>query len=363
MNESSEDANQVAVLSPGKMLRKAREEKNLSTADAANELHLRPSIVSAIEQGQYDLVPGLIFLKGYVRSYARLVGLNEAKVIAVLDEELRLKQVDVEQHNNEQQKRRRGMAGLWLVLIVALVVAAFIWRDSLIALVASGGVVEPPISSEVSTAAPEIAVESPNKTMDSNSSPDSNNSTDLTVAGTVVFSKPDSTIGMPAETQKDSTTIPLSVKFGSSEPEASVESEEYRATTSGVAGDSSAESEPDFSKAPTEDTAGAEVDSTTIVAQSAELAPVESDSTNIEAGTASLDMYFRGDSWIQITDGNGKRLVSALKRQGSEISLTGKAPFKIVVGAVSVSDVRFNGKVVDYSNFKVRNNRAVLVLE
>lgn len=53
--------------------------------EAANALHLRPSIVSAIEDNNYSEVPGHIFLKGYVRSYARYVGLPEEQVLTQLD--------------------------------------------------------------------------------------------------------------------------------------------------------------------------------------------------------------------------------------------------------------------------------------
>lgn len=72
------DANSNAI---GTRLRDARIAHKLKSGDVARELHLDIDIIEAIECGDMSALPAPIFVRGYVRSYARLVGLPEDKLI------------------------------------------------------------------------------------------------------------------------------------------------------------------------------------------------------------------------------------------------------------------------------------------
>ncbi|WP_297528265.1 RodZ domain-containing protein [Thiohalobacter sp.] len=65
----------------GARLRAAREAGGLSIADVAARLHLDLKIVEALEAGDDSRLPAAIFVRGYLRSYARLVGVSEAEVL------------------------------------------------------------------------------------------------------------------------------------------------------------------------------------------------------------------------------------------------------------------------------------------
>jgi len=69
-------------LGPGLSLRQAREARNLSVADVKSALRFREGIVEALECDDYNGLPAPIFVKGYLRSYARLVGVGEGPVLA-----------------------------------------------------------------------------------------------------------------------------------------------------------------------------------------------------------------------------------------------------------------------------------------
>jgi cytoskeleton protein RodZ len=62
----------------GQMLREARESKGMSIDDVADQLNIELAKIKMIEQDEYDLeAPDAVFIRGYIRSYARLVGLSE----------------------------------------------------------------------------------------------------------------------------------------------------------------------------------------------------------------------------------------------------------------------------------------------
>ncbi len=70
-----------AVENPGKRLRIARQAKGMSLADVATHLHLNQSIVQALENNDHDRLPGPVFVRGYARNYARLLGLDDASIL------------------------------------------------------------------------------------------------------------------------------------------------------------------------------------------------------------------------------------------------------------------------------------------
>src|SRR5690606_4402542 len=72
----------------GERLRQAREQQGIAIADAAERLHILASYIKALESGRYGVLPGTVFLRGYVRSYARLLQLDADEIVAQLDREL-----------------------------------------------------------------------------------------------------------------------------------------------------------------------------------------------------------------------------------------------------------------------------------
>ena len=62
--------------SPGRQLRQAREARKLDIPHVATALRLTPGVVDAIERDDYAPLPSATFVSGYIRGYARLVGLD-----------------------------------------------------------------------------------------------------------------------------------------------------------------------------------------------------------------------------------------------------------------------------------------------
>lgn len=70
---------------PGAHLRKVREEANMSVDKVATALLLHPHTVEAIEADAYEGLPAPTFVRGYLRGYARVLGLPSAPILEMFD--------------------------------------------------------------------------------------------------------------------------------------------------------------------------------------------------------------------------------------------------------------------------------------
>ena len=66
----------------GEQLRQAREAQNITLQEIAASTKISSRALQALESEQFDQLPGGIFNKGFVRAYARYVGLDEEKMLA-----------------------------------------------------------------------------------------------------------------------------------------------------------------------------------------------------------------------------------------------------------------------------------------
>jgi cytoskeletal protein RodZ len=80
----------------GNKFRKAREKKNLSLDDVSNVTKIGSRMLQAIEEERFDQLPGGVFNKGFIRAYAKHLGLNDEE--AVNDYLLCLRQAQIDAH-------------------------------------------------------------------------------------------------------------------------------------------------------------------------------------------------------------------------------------------------------------------------
>jgi cytoskeletal protein RodZ len=66
----------------GEKLREAREERGLSVGEIAEQTRISPHYIDSIERDDYKPLPGGIFNKGFVKSFAKSVGINEQEAVA-----------------------------------------------------------------------------------------------------------------------------------------------------------------------------------------------------------------------------------------------------------------------------------------
>ncbi len=116
-----ENPQQQASQSVGTMLRMERERLGLSRAQITEMTRMRTSVVEAIENEAWDSLPPPVFVRGFLRSYAKVLGLSQEAVI-----DLYAKNVPPESPGQvpplEPSRNRRQRA--WLVLLLLVVLAA-----------------------------------------------------------------------------------------------------------------------------------------------------------------------------------------------------------------------------------------------
>lgn len=66
---------------PGRLLYQARQDLRLAPEDVAQIMHLSSKQIIALEQDDYKNLPGPTYIRGYLRSYAQLLGLSPDKVL------------------------------------------------------------------------------------------------------------------------------------------------------------------------------------------------------------------------------------------------------------------------------------------
>jgi transcriptional regulator with XRE-family HTH domain len=84
----------------GEKLRRAREERGISISEVAEQTRISPLYLKSIEADDYKPLPGGIFNKGFVRSYARYIGFDESEALADYAELMATNDVspDIDQH-------------------------------------------------------------------------------------------------------------------------------------------------------------------------------------------------------------------------------------------------------------------------
>lgn len=367
----SEEPQQPAVgISAGQQLKQAREKLGLDIKDVADAQHLRVFIIQAIEDGQYDQIDSELFLKGYVRAYAKQVRADADALIHTLDlelEPLRRERALQEQENplvdiERRRRKKRQMAKALLIIAVLGAIAFAVWKYVLEPQ-ATG---QPPMEQEQSEpqANPETEQSpQPDTEAEVEPGPEMDNSSEPEISPELAAS-PDPEISPETSPEAEiSSGLAASPEPGVSPELASssetMDSPENAPSAGSGQGPEDAVIAEDLGDAaqPNNDVAVIEpgVQADPVFEESAQPASV--------ASPTRLEMSFVSNCWVQVTDSSGARLVASLQRDGDQISVSGRAPFKVVIGAVdAVQSVRFDGEPVDLSNFRVVNNRTEFTL-
>jgi cytoskeletal protein RodZ len=70
-----------APISRGARLKSLRVKNEWSLEDVASNLNLRPEVVKALESDDYSMLPERTYVRGYLRAYARLLGIHDHEAL------------------------------------------------------------------------------------------------------------------------------------------------------------------------------------------------------------------------------------------------------------------------------------------
>lgn len=335
MNASPSDVLAAVQINPGQTLRMAREAKGMEVADAARSLNMSESMLRNVEAGAFDKLNGHTFARGYVRAYAKLLGLDQEQLVSAFDRYTGTDATGSEVRTlGRLEEPVRVSQNLMRMLSIAVLAGGalltyLVWPEKAVEkAVTEIGIEHVEVESADGTTQihmldePEDqAVAEANKTAESEPQPET---TELTAPANAVVA--------PAETAAPQViTSPAPADPVAVTPVA---------PTAAVPPAPAPAAPPVAPVAPSAPAAAAPEAAQPVVAQ----APVP-------AGQALVQVQFTADCWTQLTDADGKVLFSALKRKGDSLELAGKPPFELRLGYARGAQVSLNGQPVDVTPF------------
>lgn len=346
MTDTPETQPQAAA--PGQMLKRARESRNLTVAAIATQMNLDIRIIEALEAGDQSRLPAPIFVRGYLRGYARQVGMPEAEVLGAY------------QAQAPQEPTPKAIGRSSAPLRPALRVPMIPWRGLLLtAIVIALGLLgfsygpqllrqftgTPPVAD---VAAPETAPAS-GLELPTPEAADAGQS----IPAPVVPMPPTATA--PAADVADATgTLELALPAVAPSPERDAPAQPATEPALPADGDSAAsdtaaapaaaESTPQTAQAtPTTETTAPAGTDTAGTGAPAEAQPVAA----AAPGEVRMVFTFNAESWVEVRDAGGNKLLFDLMRKGDSREVSGKAPITAIIGNAGHVELRVNGERFD----------------
>lgn len=310
----------VPRINPGETLRKARESRGWTIAEVAGQLNLTPQRLSQIEQGAFDKLPGNTFARGYVRAYAKLLEVDQNRLVLEFDQFTGSDAAGSSVHSLNRIEEpvsysQRVLRMVSFVLLLALAGLSFFWWQE-----------------QAERRAEDLAATS--------------------LEHVEVDGADGTTQIHPLDEPEDQA-----VEAAQAESEALPPLLDESATVAAESTVSPVESTPTAAVAPATvaPPAPAPAPAVTEAVPPATPAPapaaVAAAPVQLAAGEALVSVTFIADCWTQLTDANGKVLFSALKRKGDSLALAGKAPLELRLGFARGAQVSLNGNPVDVAPF------------
>lgn len=316
----------------GERLRAAREQLGLSQQIVAERLCLKVSTVRDIEDDKAPSDLAATFLRGYIRSYARLVHVPEEELLPALAKQAPIRTAKVQPMKGyaigKSRKKRDGwlMGFTWLVLLVVIgLTGAWWWQN------------HKAQQAEINSMADQSAAPGDTPADNGQFVPLHNAGSDGSSAAAQ---------GNPAPSSDNTGTDPAQANTPASAPDNSAAPAD---NTAAVVSPGQANTDSLTNTAP----ATTSQDSGSLPAAQATTSP---------AASGDLVMNFTADCWLEVSDATGKKLFSGLQHKDSTLNLAGKAPYKLKIGAPRAVTIQFQGKPVDMSRYIRSNQVARLTL-
>ncbi len=108
----------------GETLKKAREERGLTLEEVAEKTKIRHRYLEAIEKENFEIMPGNVYVKGFIRNYARFLGLRPEPLVALFTERHAQEQpvpetIQVQEERNSRL-RRKSLAFVFVAAVLFL---------------------------------------------------------------------------------------------------------------------------------------------------------------------------------------------------------------------------------------------------
>ncbi|SEI57523.1 cytoskeleton protein RodZ [Allopseudospirillum japonicum] len=314
---STQESSTPEIKRPGEILRAAREARGWTQEEVCQKLNLLPSYVPALENHEFDILPGKTFVRGYLRTYARLLDIGPDEIMTAYYHYFAEQDAEP-QHSPLQSIKPEREESTWapkimtlLVVVVVVGLAVFWWQSrnpsEVVAMLndnnapiavdtLDGRTILEPVTSPQATPNPEIAQDPAN----------------------------------PSVTEEEATADAEATEVSTTQ-EAQATTEETPATPE------------------TEETA----------TDQASAAPENTQGPAAAANAQNkLVLVFKERCWLQIKDADNKTLLSGIRQQGEEVTLEGRAPFNLNIGNGGGVRVYYQGEEISVAEHVRANGTA-----
>lgn len=125
-----DDNTMITAVNTGAQLASVREQKGYTIEYVANKLHLRSRVIELIENNEFNALPGPVFIKGYLRAYAKLLEISPDPYLAVFnDQHVAEKKPEraLWQSKRESNKAEHLIRWFTVLFAIGVVVAVGVW--------------------------------------------------------------------------------------------------------------------------------------------------------------------------------------------------------------------------------------------
>jgi len=326
------------LLSVGNTLREAREQLGLSINDVANRIKFAPRQIESLEADDFVRLPEAAFVRGFVRSYARLLELDPERLLLALPSSHTQSSVKQDVRAVEialptvSSTRRYNVLLLAAGLAIALLVAIFERMHE-----STPEKVQPVAKTNVQ------ALELPNITSESG-----------------VAQVPEQLPSQPLAPQPlaNATPVPLQVAAPPQPPARTVPPPASQPAVNDAT--IPATTAPQQAVPPKKVRAAPGVYSWQPVPQKTVRvvpapAPVTVEQTKtsngVNAPEHALRMEFDEDAWVEVKDGGDNVLISKMHTKGSLVRVAGKSPLLVTIGNARAVRLFDNGKKINLGRY------------
>lgn len=315
VNNENDDLANVAeeAVSPGRMLKEAREIRGLSQQQVADKLNFRSTLVQDIEVDKFNHSIPEAFNRGYLKNYAKVVNIAEADVLASYDQ-LGVAQrqcAQMQSFSKDREKQTEHNIVMWItyLILAVLVTATVVWW-----LQTPSEQPEPIVIEAVAALAVENNNTEPTDLSEQKNSSNVNRLQNTeSASGLAQIVKDEMKVNAKAENIGKTASLDVEqISLNRGLTDAQVEVNDAQATQ--------ADSENELSTA-----------------------------------IANVVFTFAGDCWVNIYDATGERIAWGVKQSGYVMRISGQAPFSITLGRPELVQIDYNDVSIDMTAFNAGN--------
>jgi cytoskeleton protein RodZ len=336
----------------GATLRAAREAAGIEVVDLARRIRLEPKLILALESEAWDQLAGPAFIKGYIRSVARELGLDPTTALAQYNAQARVTEPTLADFESRAPVELTS-ANLWVkavsytLVVVLLALVAVWWQRHYERTVA------PP-------SAEGLALEEVNASAPDSPPPSPETETEPSIAGPTLPDSNPPPLDGSSPTQASDVLLPAAIPPAAIPPAATPPAAIPPAAIPSAAIPSAAipsAATPSAATPPAATPSAATPPAATPPAATPPAAtpPAVTPPAAAKAPDPAPELPTQGelvvnttrDSWVDIKDARGQRLWSGTLKKGKTVAVTGRPPYALLIGNAPGVTLSFRGNPVD----------------